>query len=666
LVDFGQIQDKVSEVYPTIPDDERLQQHPDCAEEWPYGRILDRSAVAGLQGLIMAAIRIYASAHFVKSMATFTKFYPKFPEVFSSIYASYVVENMEEDFKDAQTAGEALNPFKDEEFWYAFLEQSVQMYARRLEAGDIEAPRHVIMALTRLNDMMEGYDRLSTDDRKDDYDIHETKRLFIKNYRYDKSLEAVKATEEDAKLILKELVIEQLNYMGKKFVDNLDVVEMVPDVFDLDYYLLENLTQGCDGLDIDHEIKYTYPNLPIEPSADGEPYYTYGAEFVISEDNDLDNGYYTGQEYVGEYVVHIDEEDTLMFLAGPSDLGLGIYINPDTGIEEYGYQQDILAPLVNQTSIDIGDVAPYNSAVQGRTDSRPFALEKYIKIENRILPPDSAVAEISANPDQSQNLSDVEEYRGSMKLQLDEEGEPVGVVGELGVRYGLMFSMVVNGVKYEITSVEVDALDLPLNEFKTLEPNSKLLFCLINNLKEDDKFKLIAKYIFPLSKITATTAIYNDMAFLPSIGEVSVASGETWSKDPTEVDGSAKPGRYVEVITGEDDEGNSIVESVEVSGNVGWASLEDRERKLIMTYDNWNKDLLTKSKRQIKRLFKSYYNSRDFPRFGRGDRPGAALMAEMKTRMTGNAGAGLLPWWKKRKLRSNPFNANGEKCENKD
>ena len=69
----------MSEAYQTIPEDERLQQDPDCAVEAPYNRILDRSAVAGLQGLIMASIRIYASVHLVKALATFTKFAPRFP-----------------------------------------------------------------------------------------------------------------------------------------------------------------------------------------------------------------------------------------------------------------------------------------------------------------------------------------------------------------------------------------------------------------------------------------------------------------------------------------------------------------------------------------------------------------------------------------------------------
>jgi hypothetical protein len=653
LVDFEQIQAKMSEVYPSIPQDPRLLQHPDCVQEWPYARILDRSAVAGLQGLIMATIRIYASTHFIKSMATFTKFYPKFPEVFSSLYASYIVEDMEATLKDAQSRGEALTPFKDEKFWYAFLEQSVQMYSRRLEADDIEAPMHVVGAITRLNDMMEDY-QIPTEKMHDEArEEHETRRLFIKKYRGDEVLEEVKATEEDAKLILKELVVEQLNYMGKKFVDNLDVVEMSPDVFDLDYYLLENLAQGGDDLNIDHEIKYTYPNLPSEPAPD-EPYYTYGGEFVVYELNNPESEYYVGQAYIGYYHVYVDEDGNLMFMAGE-------YHSEDP--------HDVLVPLVNQTSIDIGDVASYG-AIPISGDTRLFGVEKYIRIGDRILEPEVATDEILSNENLSQNISDV--YPGDMELLQDSEGNVVGVEGELGVRYGLMFSMIINGSKYEITSAEVDALDLPLGEFKTLEANSKLLLCLINNLKEDGKFKLISKYIFPLSKITAVTAIYNDMSFLESIGEVTAMTGATWAKTAAALAlvGSVedKPGRYMAVdVVKEDDK--TYVDDVRVWGTPGWASIEDRTINGLhgyRTYDEWDKDLLTKSKRRVKRLFKSYYNSRKWGTFGKGEQPGAAFLAELKERISPSPGMGILPWWRRRKLRSNPFNAEGELCENED
>ena len=135
----------------------------------PYNRVLERYSKAGIQGILKAACRIYSSTHFIKSMATFTTFAPKFTQTYSSLYAAYVVENMEESMKDAQAAGwEAFNTFKDEEFWYAFLEQSVQTYARLVDDGTIiDPPESVLHALFRINDAQERYKYPYKQDLKD-------------------------------------------------------------------------------------------------------------------------------------------------------------------------------------------------------------------------------------------------------------------------------------------------------------------------------------------------------------------------------------------------------------------------------------------------------------------------------------------------------------------
>ena len=115
VVDFGSIQERINNTYSRIPEDERLKTDPDCVSEEPYNRILERPAKAGIEGLISAAIRIYASVHILKASATFTKFKPDFRNMFSSLYAQYIIEKMEEDFKDAQPSGffEFFNPFKE-------------------------------------------------------------------------------------------------------------------------------------------------------------------------------------------------------------------------------------------------------------------------------------------------------------------------------------------------------------------------------------------------------------------------------------------------------------------------------------------------------------------------------------------------------------------------
>jgi hypothetical protein len=68
--------------------------------------------------------------------------------------------------------------------------------------------------------------------------------LGLKRYRQEKNLAAIKETEEDAKLVMKEMVIEELNYMAKIFMNNLRKLNLTPEIKDLSYYVLESFTQG--------------------------------------------------------------------------------------------------------------------------------------------------------------------------------------------------------------------------------------------------------------------------------------------------------------------------------------------------------------------------------------------------------------------------------------
>ena len=213
----------------------------------------------------------------------------------------------------------------------------------------------------------------------------------------------------------------------------------------------------------------------------------------------------------------------------------------------------------------------------------------------------------------------------------------------------------VYGVKAEITSVEVDALDLPISQFKKLEANSSELLCLLNLLKEDSKYQLLTRYVIPFSKITATTAIYNDYGLLPSIGEYTAPPGASASADTLE----DKPGIGVEL--------NEDGEVIQYTDGAGWAYGGDRNTGfwswLEFDFDEWDQVLLRKTKVRLKRMFKNYYFSKNLTPGSSPEEDPVKLYRENLKAKLGPAPAGLgkLPWFWPRA--PNPFNAKGKLCK---
>ena len=650
MVEFNDIQDKMTEAYTFMPDDQRLQEKEYCAVEVPYNRILERSAKAGIQGLVQSACRIWGTTAMVKAMATFTTFAPKFPETCSSLFAAYVAEQMELSFKDPGGAWwEWFLSFKDEEFWYAFLEQAVQTYARLVDDGEIEdPPESVLNALYKINDMQERY-RYQYDEQLDA--ARDSGRAepwpfdTLDSFRYEEKLNAVRATEEHAKLVLKEMIMMEMNTVGEIFTENMSSIDMAPEYSDMDYYAMTNLSNGAIDLSLDKVIREETVGLEMS----GSGHFTNGSELATPD----------GEPYVGYYHVTEDENGNKIYMVGEAH-------------SEESHSE--LTVFANKIIVPIGDIAPIGAAI---SEGKPYTLEKYISINGVRYVPDEAVAIITSGDPQN-NISDV--YPGTLEqvmfeprdANLYDEEDPadtsmgtrtrvVGLKGELGVRYGLSFSVNIDGRASEVCSVEIDALDLKLDQMTTLEGNSKMLLCLINKLKEHKDFQLVTRYVFPLNKIVATWAIYNDFGFLHSIGQKTVGEGDNRSGIPAK-----KPGVFVE-----------LSEDNELLGyqfTPGWEYKSDRANPAGWPWswfvndnpwDDWDQELLRNSRSRIRNQFKRYYHNRDFgnvPDDG-GFSPGKILLKNLKSAFALPPLAGQMPWSMKRRLVSNPFNAYGQICK---
>ena len=170
---------------------------------------------------------------------------------------------------------------------------------------------------------------------------------------------------------------------------------------------------------------------------------------------------------------------------------------------------------------------------------------------------------------------------------------------------------------------------------------------------------MISRYIVPSNKAVALTAIYNDLGFLSSIGETTTALGA--SLGPSLVTGPSKPGMSVKVA----DDGSATY-----SWNDGWASAVDRFPKpgltpFVVLWDEWDQVLLRNSKSRLKKLFKTYYNSRNFDIHRAMDStdPVKFTMKNLKSRLKPASGKRIIPRWSRKRIVGNPFDAKGNLCE---
>ena len=86
-----------------------------------------------------------------------------------------------------------------------------------------------------------------------------------------------------------------------------------------------------------------------------------------------------------------------------------------------------------------------------------------------------------------------------------------------------------------------------------------------------------------------------------------------------------------------------------------------------LNWDEWDRELLRNSRSRIKSMFKPlYYAAQDRPGKKRGPSPSRIKLRNLKARLFPAPGAGILPWWERRRLKSNPYNANGEMCDGPD
>jgi len=675
LITFADITERVDEVFNNMPDDPRLSQDQECIKELPYARILDRTAAANIEGVLAALIRIYVSEEFMKAMPVFGKF--TVPTA-GAIFADYITTKISEDIKNNTIR---LGLFRDQKYWYALLEQAVQVYGRRVDAGEIEVTGDTQQALDSLNDFQINFEvnfpsesDLGSAREADEEILGEKINIFtsLKEYRQLKVLQGVQQTEADAKTIFSALVQEQLEFMADSARETLSPIGINPSIDNLKKHFL-----GTSGMCLGSNLEI---DLPEDLRGNGAPIVMDVG--VLGEAVDVDTGVYSydlrsplsqletidpkdveaGFFFLEKYVVIEDIAE-----ASPNKpLAVGVIPQEildrselTRGVTSLSDWQGFLDSLIDNPNIDtlvplseyFGDLSLNDSdELEGSVGVRyglrlsyalPESLSATVKAADSNLNSGNinAVRDRTYSPSVStltaQDPGTIE-YGGEIVLPtiMDDEGneipDPDATIEELEAailagKYqelpGEAETSNYDMLLIPLVSTEIDALDMAIDDYGfNAAVDSYDVNCMAELLAKEPRLELLLEYVFPLEKLQGLLAIYTARGFVPSIGESD-----------------------------------------------SWEALEDRKDvgnlPFSAKFDKWDQSkTFSKSKEQCRRLFKAMWKSREFS-FTDED------SHDIQTNFSENMRDffGLLPdldvsWFYKSRSRGNPYDKDGNDC----
>ena len=680
LVGFDSIKKLYNDVFDNVADDERLKYDEDCVVELPYARILDRAGAAGTESTVMATIRIYVAEEMLKSMPTFTKFQANIPEVYDSLYLDYIIALIEEGLKEG---GRKIGVFSDEGYWYAFLEQCVQIYGRRTEKGTITPDAPEQAALDALNDFQKEYHYPTKDDVKEAADEivmgHKVSWLTpLKTYRQWRNEEAIKNTSSHAKVLMRALVKDQVVEISQRMYEGLSKVDMQPLISDLGKWFI-----GTSGFVIGSSLEVDLPS-DISPPVRSDNYpgdvlnVASLGEFdgpvnLVDDIDKITTGFFILEKYVRVEDKHeLGITDAILpeivttrgeHLRGV--VSLRDWSNYITILSDaFGYGESQLSDFFGDLSLvyatgETGEETDIAIGAEG-TMGISYGLRLSYVMPAGFMPGvlTGEMQDLALNrksyyfPSSSEgeypyeNMEDDPAYQAIFEelAEGDIEGTAKALADYMAYRKWLN-----DGGNLYITpiaSTEKEVIDKTIEDYLKVVPAAEFdsskeydLECLASELVETTDFKMLFRYIFPLPRILSLMAIYNSKGFLASVGENT--------KEPPVPLPSA--GDLINNLTATADDAKT------------WNSYSEREHSGIDSWDRGN--LFKKSKKMSRKMFQFYWNSRDYTYKDDSD-PKSDWLNALKN-LFGFSGwdpSGWIPWWRRSSVRNRPFDMNGNAC----
>jgi hypothetical protein len=134
IIGFGELKERIKKLKRSLSEDKRLYQDPECTQEVPFDKMLDRESHSLMDGVIRLIIRMYSLSVCIQMMPVLSNVYFR-KENFDSFIPRLIMKNMKEDMIERPRRNSILKvgAYK---YWHLFLEQACQTFYREIELGE--------------------------------------------------------------------------------------------------------------------------------------------------------------------------------------------------------------------------------------------------------------------------------------------------------------------------------------------------------------------------------------------------------------------------------------------------------------------------------------------------------------------------------------------------
>ena len=344
LGNFIQIKNRCDELFKKIKDDDRFQLDSPKYKivEEPFDRMLRGSQMAALEGSINATIRVYILEAMLKGMSAFSLFRPKFGDMYSDVFSSYVVEDMIESMIDIGRGKKYNVPFpRNRRYMLSFLEMAVQIYQKRIDIGEIqdETPLEKEARLFLFNKVVNEWEPPLSDGASAPRSLIEAKKDNL--YEFLDNDDII----DNAKVLLRRFVSDELERASEIFIDRTGppLSNMVDVFFGNDDWIYKSVPSG-GPIHVSRDTNETNPYLTEGGSFEEWPFvlekYILVKDFSAFDSSRPDNlKKVVNLDEFKNYIAGLSDDDASAIFESLS-MGLRIsYVPSDSDVRETGIDE---------------------------------------------------------------------------------------------------------------------------------------------------------------------------------------------------------------------------------------------------------------------------------------------------------------------------------------